>query len=307
MSTPSIIGTTDGTNFEGLPCHYDGYPTGMVPDLAKIITRDGHAALPILTGKTKAAHGGATGSWESLVATMPAPDVELLYDNDRDYFDNVPAAERNPGVSLLYGRLGRGDESKERGRLVEGYGIVNTGTRAGTTFGTLDTPRTWIGWAYLFTEDLSLVVYEIEGNTAPMRERERFTRDELAALADGNEALAARVSQAECGERYERCSHYAWAHDDSIPEESRYLAMDEWLGLEPMRPDCAVAAIVDGTRYELSRSGRLRGGKWHVGIKGSSEYVALFKVSKTRGYVPLPGVELFFPPTKADVVAKAGV
>lgn len=301
MSTPSIIGTTDGTNFEGLACRFDGYPTGMVTDLAKIITRDGHSALPIITGKAQAAHGGATGSWESLVATMPAHDMDLPYADHRDYFENVPAAERNPGVSLLYSHLGRGTEVEERGRIVEGYGIAHTAPYAGTTYGTLDAPDTWIGWAYLFTEDLSLVVCEIEGDTAPMRERERFTRDELAALAGGDEALAARVSRAECGERYERCSHYAWAHDDSIPEESRYLSMDEWLGLEPMRPDSAVAATVDGTRYQLSQSGRLRGGKWHVGIEGSSEYVPLFKVDERRGYGPLPGVELFFPPTKAAV------
>lgn len=307
MSTPSIIGTTDGTTFKGLPCRYDGYPTGMVPDLAKIVTRDGHSALPVLTGQAQAARGGATESWDSLVATMPSADVELLYSNDRDYFDNVPAAERNPGVSLLYGRLGRGDESEERGRLVEGYGTVNTGTRAGTISGSLADPDTWIGWAYLFTEDLSLVVYEIEGNTAPMRERERFTRDELAALADGDKALAKRVSEAECGERYERCMHLAWAHDDTVPEESCHLSMDEWLGKEPISFHHAIAANADGKRVESNGfSGKSSGGVWMMYTK-DGDYVPVFRTAKSGKRTILHGVELIFPPTKADMAAKAGV
>lgn len=303
MGTPSIIGTTDGTTFEGLTCHYDGYPTSMVPELAKIITRDGHAALPTLTGEVHVARGGATRGWESIEAAMPPSDRELTYSDSRDYYNNVPGPDRDPGTSLLYSHLSRGNEKEERDRIAEGFGVVNVAEIPGTHTGLISSPDTWIGWAYLFADDLSLGVYEIEGDKSPMHERARFTREELAALAAGDEALAGQVSQAECGERYQRCSHYAWVHDSTIPEESRNLSIGEWMGTEPMSPESATSATVGGERYELSRSGRLRGGKWQVGVKGTSEYVALFRVTKKRGYVPLPGVELFFPPTKADVAA----
>lgn len=301
MGTPCIIGTTDGTTFESLTCRYDGYPTGMVPELAKIITRDGHAALPVLTGKAQRAPGGATGAWESIESAMPPASTELAYSDARDYYDNVPGPERDPGISLLYSHLSRGNEDEKRSCVAEGYGLVGIIDAPHTHTGLLASPDTWIGWAYLFADDLSLGVYEIEGDKSPMRERARFTREDLAALAAGDEALAGQVSQAECGERYERCSHYAWVHDSAIPEESRDLSIGEWMGTEPMSPTSATSAIVDGERYELSRSGRLRGGKWHVGVKGTSGHVALFRVTKKGGYVPLPGVELFFPPTKADV------
>lgn len=300
MSTRSIIGTTTGTTFEGLYCHFDGYPTSQVPALAQIITRDGHDALPILTGATQAARGGATASWESLVAEMPAADTELPFADRSDWIESVPAKDRDPGIGHLYTHLSMGRDNA-RDSIVEGYGTVHLDSPIRFS-GTLSDPHAqtgWCEWAYLFTEDLTLVVFEIADGLVEVG---RFTREDLAALADGDESIRERVGHAECGEDYSRCSHYAWVHDDGVPQASRRLSMREWLGIEPLRPMSATGAVVGRRRYEFTGSGGSRHGNWEVSVKGQKAMVPVFRLEGNT-YAPLPGVELIYPPTRETVAA----
>ena len=306
MSTRSAIGTTDGTTFSAVYCHFDGYPTGIVPDLARIITRDGADALPILLGEVQTARGGKTTSWESLVSEMPAPDTQLPYPEHFDYLDKVPAEERDRGISSLYSHLAghRGSEDEARDCIVEGYGTVLT-ERPGIRFsGTLPNADTgWCEWAYLFDQNLTLHVFECTGTLV---ERAQFTTADLAALAEGDASMHERVGQAECGEDWSRCSHYAWVHDDTVPDESRYLSMSQWLGKEPIPYDRAIAAHLPGRseRVEFSGGGSSSGSTWSMHVKGGGgESVPVFNVNGRGKRVLLPGVRLIYPQTKAEVAA----
>lgn len=306
MSTRSIIGTTDGTTFTGVYCHSDGYPSHMVRALAKIITRDGEAALPVLTGQEKRARGGETANWDCLEPEMPSADTEPPYPDFRTYVDNVPVGERDSGIVALLGHLTFDPDGEKRGQVIEGYGTVMT--RNPLRFSGAVTDREadtgWCQWAYLFTDDLTVIVYEIgEGLT----EVERFTRDDLAAITEDDEATCQRIRYAECGKNFSRCNHVAWAHDDTAPDESKRLGMLEWLGVEPISLDQATGAVVKGERYEFTGGGRSNGPEsrriWELSIKGGGYLPALRMDSRGRFTKTLPGVELILPPTKAEFEA----
>lgn len=302
MSTRSIIGTVARNgDFEGLYCHYDGYPSNMVPALAAIITRDGAAALDVLTGKTAVAPGGPAGYWNSICPQMPAHDMPLLYPTTGEYWDAVPAGQRNPGIESLIAHLGCDrDKAEFRSEIAEGYGIMHS--KATKFVGNIHkAPNTgWTEWMYLFTEDLTLLALDVLRGSVV--EAGRFTVADLKALAEGDVTVQARVGVAECGEGFSKCIHYAWFHDDSVPSEARGLSMRSWMGKAPVPLSQAVAVIVDGERLELDAGGYSGRGKWWRTVRGTGVGVAVFRVGRDgRDDELLPGVELVLPPTRAVV------
>lgn len=302
MSTRSIIGTTDGTTFNGIYCHFDGYPSNMVPALAKIITRDGADALPVLTGREKRARGGVTANWDSLTPEMPSPDTELPYPDYRTYFDKVPVSERDPGLSALYVHLDSGSPDERRDQVIEGYGTVMTANPIRFS-GTVTDPDVDAGlceWAYLFTDDLTVVVYEIGDR---LTEVGRFTREDLAAITEGDEEACKRIRYTECGKNFSRCCHMAWFHDETVPDESRGLGMLEWLGIEPIAPNRAIGGNIGGKRYEFTGGGKSHGRTWEMSVKGGGYVPAIALDARGRRIKPLADVELVFPPTKAEFEA----
>lgn len=304
MSTRSIIGTTDGITYEGIYCHFDGYPTGMVPALAKIIARDGAAALPVLTGEESRARGGQTATWDSINPEMPNPDTELPYPDRGTYLKNVAVEDADQGLMSLYTHLemSRPDEDG-RDSVIEGYGSVQT-THPLRFSGPLDKAEVPfdIEWVYLFTEDLTLLVFE---GVDPIVEVERFTRDDLTALVAGDKAVEDRVELAECGKDYVRCSHVAWFHDDTAPDESKHLGMRQWIGAEPLHRDQAVAAIVGGTRYEVTGSSQVQNRTLSLFLKGGDALPVAKTNARGEPTRTLPGIELVYPPTKPEVEANA--
>lgn len=296
MSTRSIIGTTDETTYDGIYCHYDGYPSGMVPALAEIIVRDGAEALPVLSGRESRASGGPTTSWSSVVPEMPAPTTKLPYPDRETYYDKVPPDKRDPGIESLYVHL---DMCRKNGRdrVIEGYGTVQTmhPMRYSGILGGAEVDFD-IQWVYLFTDDLTLIVFE---GTEPIMEVGRFTYDDLVAITAEGDAIMKRLSQAECGEDYSRCCHVVWAHVKDVPKASKNLSMQEWIGSRPLNPMSAIGAVVNGRRYEFTGSGGTRHGKWEVSVKGQQAMVPMFS-QKRNEFTPLPGVELIYPPTRAD-------
>lgn len=311
MSTPSIIGTTNGTTFKGIYCNYDGYPTHMGRALAEIITRDGADAIPVLTGAEARARAGKPGVWDSIAPEMPAPDTVLPYPDRSTYLNSVDQGDADAGVFALYVAVEnlsaciRRDEGEQdpRDYVVEGYGSILKAGGVGLS-GTLHSacPTSAGEWAYLFDENLTLHVYE---SLDSLSEVAQFTVADMAAIASGDEDAVKRLSHAECGENYERCSHVAWAHDPDAPEESQRLGMLAWLGREPIPERDAVAVIVGGTRYEVTGSSQIRNGRLSLHLQGGDD----LPVAKTdrRGNVValLPGIELVMPPTKPEL-AKAG-
>lgn len=299
MSTRSIIGTTDGTAFEGIYCHFDGSPSSMAPELATIITRDGADALPVLTGKTQTARGGKTAAWSAITAVAPAPDTALPDMDYSTYLETVPVSERDPAVTFLYGHLAYSNEDA-RDRIAEGYGTVylDNPLRFSGTLTDPDAETGWTEWAYLFTEDLTLVVYDVAG--APF-EVGRFTREDLVALAAGDKTAVAAVERAECGEDYERCGHYAWVHDKTVPGESRNLSMGAWLGREPIPLDRAVGVICDGIRHETGGGSSVQYGVMSLYTR-RGVYIPVAQVDRRGDAMePFAGIELIFPPTKAEM------
>lgn len=300
MSTRSIIGTTTGTSFEAAYCHYDGYPTHQLPILAGLITRHGQRALDVLTGHTGAAPYGPIAAWASIGLDTPAYDVELPYESSSDYYANTAREDRDPGLCTVYPHLSSvptTERGEVRNLIAEGFGIgINSGRRF-----TESDNLGMCEWAYLVTEDLTLIVSEIH-ESSQLVEVARFTREELAALAGGDAEQATRVQHAECAEDFSRCSHMAWVHEE-VPEEARRLSMQEWIGTTPLRVSSAIAAVVAGKRYDFTGSGSLRRGKWEVGVKGSSTMLPVFSQDRSNNRAPLPGVELIYPTTKAELVS----
>lgn len=212
MSTRSIVGAINpDSTFEGLYCHFDGYPTAMAVTLAQIVTRDGAAALPVLSGATRSPRGGTTGSWVSLNPRMPSPDTPLRHESQLDYLRNTDPADVDYGTLALYTAMDiLGADARDH--IVTGYGTAQTDSPL-TFSGTLGhTAGTGLcEWAYLLTDDLTLLIFELADG--PMIERERFTRDELAALAANDAEITQRVADAECGKDYSRCTHVPSFHD----------------------------------------------------------------------------------------------
>lgn len=297
MSTRSIVGTTtDNRTFHGVFCHWDGYPTGMLPELAAILTRDGEAGREALVGS----------NWESIDASMLSADTDLPYPTLDEYAEATPRDQQEYPIRRLYQSLDQyGDAASVR--IAPGYGERGLGDdRYG---GDIASHRGdgWIEWVYIIKPDLSVMVMEPSGADGHLAERGTFTREDLAAVVAGDTEALARIGRVECGEDFSRCSHYAWFHDDTVPTESRSLGMRHWLGEEPIPLDRAIAATVQGKRHELTGGGKSVGRQWYMFTREGHDLPVIRLDGRGHRMKALPGVDLVFPPTKADVAMKAGV
>lgn len=279
MSTPSFVGTIDRSGrFRGRYVHYDGYPTAQGPTLSQIITRH-HSDLPrILTILIDGFYG-----WSTLSADM-----------------------RRDADTHLDGR----------DVAVAGYGLAYT-----TTDGQSH-PDDWItgsldgcfemhsscAWGYLFTgTDMStdeLVVIQVEPDGLGERYRDR-ARIPLRLLSEVREADWTTI---ECGERFERCTHYARAHFE-VPEEARRLGTRTWLGQTPLQPPDAIGVTYEGRSYRLTGSGYggafrpgARANHWYahaVDVRdGSTRDIPIYRRTPKKHLIrEIPGVQLHYPPT----------
>ncbi|MGH2506549.1 MAG: hypothetical protein ACRDHZ_03900 [Ktedonobacteraceae bacterium] len=118
----------------------------------------------------------------------------------------------------------------------------------------------------------------------------------------------------ECGENYERCTHYAWAHG-LLPRTSN-LSTQTWLGNRPLDFHDVIAFIVDGKRYAstgcggnsdyFNRSGmrteRYPHNCWISTVKARNGNHTDVPVAKIDGekYVSLPGVVWVMPATRSN-------
>jgi hypothetical protein len=115
----------------------------------------------------------------------------------------------------------------------------------------------------------------------------------------------------ECGENFQRCGHYAHFHG-LLPRTSN-LSTQTWLGYRPLDFHDAVGFIIGGKRFAATGSGgnseylqRSTGARWPRNTwvssvkasKGKRLDVAVAEILHDGKYIPLPGVEWIFPPTK---------
>lgn len=111
----------------------------------------------------------------------------------------------------------------------------------------------------------------------------------------------------ECGERFERCGHYAWVHFPDLPDDCRELSAKTYLGLRPFTHRDAIAAVIDGERVTLRRSGmreRVEGRAGQYGHRwlgmiehadGRTEDVPLWYVSGPKAGQWIEGVQPIYP------------
>ncbi|SRR6266568_7487342 len=162
-------------------------------------------------------------------------------------------------------------------------------------------------WAYVFEEQdraMHVLYRDRREGTG-----ERFWND--VARIELDKASEVNWTHVECGEEYERCGHYAWAH---IPEmKGSNLGMQTFLGRQPFDMHDAVAFIVDGKRYVNSGSGgdsgfvsrtRPNGKRWPEGlwlaavVAGNGKRLEVPVAYRTaEGFRPYRGVQWVMPPT----------
>lgn len=124
-----------------------------------------------------------------------------------------------------------------------------------------------------------------------------------------------RLQQLECGDEFERCRHYAWAHYPEAKGTKYTTAV--WLGREPPTLHDAIAFVKDGVRYEVEGGGEwgAKDAPWERGmglgsvdiyfpyrwlrVKGSDGHVCAWKRVDGKE-VLLPGVAAVFPPRASD-------
>ncbi|HXA78710.1 MAG TPA: hypothetical protein VNV41_16365 [Candidatus Acidoferrales bacterium] len=121
----------------------------------------------------------------------------------------------------------------------------------------------------------------------------------------------------ECGENFERCSHYAWFH--GLTPKTSNLSTQAWLGNREMDFHDAIAFIIDGKRWAATGSGGNSDfyntplARKHMGhskpfprnawvasvrAKNGRRIDAPVAVMVGHDYKPFPGVTWIFPPTK---------
>jgi hypothetical protein len=133
----------------------------------------------------------------------------------------------------------------DRATLVPGYGLAYSAEEEPDKPITNTEDSGWLAWAYVLN-DLGVAVFRPADPDAGVQWEHvgnvRYTDD----LTDDV------IRQLECGEDFERCSHYAWYHDARVPRENR-IGMRQWLGLDPIRSVGDVRSAC-GAAYTLTGS-----------------------------------------------------
>ena len=278
MSTRSVIarvGEHEG-EFSGTYHHWDGAPTSLGAYLWKLL----HGHFKNDLGKMLRTLIDQHSSWSTIVHK----DFKLKpgYTNVGTRPDGMPLDQ------FLSQPLNRRPQCHCHGhRHEKNEPYTHKSIEGGTD----------IEWLYIFDET----------------ERKLFVRDvsakEDVAVIDLN-GEEPNWTAIECGENFERCSHYAWYHN-LVPKTSN-LGTQTWLGNRPLEFHDAIAFIVDGKRYKSTGGGgdadflsrpqttRYPSGTWVQSlVAGDGKRMDIPVAKRTdNGFIPLPNVQWVMPPTK---------
>lgn len=152
-----------------------------------------------------------------------------------------------------------------------------------------------IEWVYLVEPERLIVLAPVERAFKP-----------VGHVAWSDDPTDEQWTRIECGERFERCKHYAWVHFD-VPDEARRLATAKWLGHEPLDPvrDAIGWRLADGTLarrgghgYAGTFYGRPRG--WYEGVTLPDGSKRDLRVCRGERHHRLrPDLTPVYPPTRA--------
>lgn len=309
MSTRSIIATPDGKGgfVNGIYMHYDGYPTGMGANVHRLVREQG--AKKFLDALDTAPQGWESIDYEGsrdLFAERYNMALDAYHEDKHERLANdIPvkpfsfSEEHVPSVGvrrtrwLRDGSGGRdeyvGPDEVPRWRMDWSPDDKDKGEDKENSL-----KDSWVEWVYVVdpeTNSMEILKNNYREGPTPVG-RVRFDDP-----SPNWEAM-------ECGHNYEHCSHVASHH---FPEaaNTRY-GIDVWMGREdPFITHDASAAIVNGTRYELTGNGKAQHGLWYASATntetGKREDVpihtpATFRSGERPESEALPGVTLVFPP-----------
>src|SRR5713101_1659792 len=287
MSTNGIIARSTGEGtFQGRYHHWDSYPSGLGVALVELyhchFKDDLTRMLQVLLDKHPA-------GWSTIVHK----DFNL-----KSGYTNI--GTRPDGMSIeefQNQRLNRRPQCYCHGHRHEEGFLHDEKSDCGAE------------WAYVFDEEekvlhiLDREKHEVSGEYH-WQEVGRIELD----CEDGINWTAI-----ECGENFERCSHYARYHN-LLPKTSN-LSTQTWLGNRPLEFHDAIAFIIQGKRYKATGSGgnsdylRRAGGKnfpigtWvSSGVAGNGKRLdmAVAKIGSDGKYTPLPSIMWVYPPTKNE-------
>lgn len=288
MSTRGVIARATGeSQFKGRYHHWDSYPTGL-----------GATLVNLYTGHFK---GDLAAMLKYLIDDHPAGFSTI---NGANF--NLPAGHRES----LAERWGDkpGPKCFCHGDRHEGEQIVTEKDDVGAE------------WAYVFNEEekimhvLRMMVRNDEGEQRTVTGMFGFGVEgqywEHAADIDLKDLSKLDWGKVECGENYERCTHYAYFHFPQLKgTDMAHLGTLEYLGQRELDTDVgsAVAFIVNGKRAKYAGSARREPmgnyypAYWVASVKYGNNKRADVRVAVQDGpndsYKPVPGVAWVFPPT----------
>lgn len=193
MSTRSVIARQTDEGWQGIYHHSDGYPSFMGPRLIEM--HNGHFG------------GDVEAMLHFLIDEHPGGWSFLGGD-----FSQAPGFNEDPPRIRSAGY----ERHQVRNRcFCHGDRDESLGLRTAAD-------ENWdIEWTYILCLD-SLLVFEGCEEMAPVGEV--FWDQEMDKKA---------WTRIECGESFERCSHYASAHFDNVPEDCKRMSTVQYLSLLP--------------------------------------------------------------------------
>lgn len=225
MGTRAVIGTAHDGGFSARYTHWDGYPDGIGPTLLRC-----HAELGSWEQvRDWAVKPGQTGYWSSFAAPSEVAEQE---------------AKPEKITCTLCGGTGVRSDGRFQERGPNCNGCSDTGQMINS-----DRRSTWVPtaedtlveagddvgaeWAYLLDERGVTVLAFLRGDGEK-------AIGMFGSIGDGHWASAGTVTwdatdvdweRLACGQRYQRCVHYAWAHFPDAKDTEYGTA--EWLEMHP--------------------------------------------------------------------------
>lgn len=296
MSTRAIVARPTDDGWEGIYNHSDGYPTHLGKTLHNGCREffDGNVERML-----KFLLDEHPSGWSSLGNLNPA--------NARGFSDNYPDwanPDEDPAKAAAYREFYAAPRcychSERADHRDEGSNIVTHAQQKDL----------WdIAWTYICTPD-ALMVFQGCSEMTP-----------AGAVEWDQEVPDERWTKIECGEHFERCSHYAWVHVPNLPDELRDCSMGLLTGARQPEPNR------DEIGYRINGAEVKKGGhgcteqlaRQHYSIKGAKPnghrwFQEVIYPNGTKKDVPVfnprtgkfcAGVEPIYPPTLDQIIRDA--
>lgn len=292
MSTNGIIARSTGeSTFAGRYHHWDSYPSGLGVTLVELYRGHFNYDLPHMLGVLLDKH---PAGWSTI--------VHKDFTRKPGYTNIAQRPEGMPIEEFQHQPLNRRPQCYCHGHRKEDGWVADEKSDCGAQ------------WAYVF-ETLPARDEEPEQRILHVLERCKhadsagyFWQDVGRIDLDSPDAI--NWTAIECGETFERCSHYAWYHN--LQPKTSNLGTQTWLGRRPLEFHDVIGFIIDGKRYATTGCGgdsdyfnshrgtRFPRNAWVASVKAKNGRRFDVPVAKkaATGFEPFDGVTWVYPPTQ---------